>query len=196
MTDGQKQWLEIAGVVIGAVALIYELVHTTPTPANSVGATMPILLGSGGGGGVGLNAAAPVSTGTSDPTANLPPAIQYNLPPSTVGNTAPAIVNATANPNGSGCCGQTGSPQWISAPQSLPVPVGVTPSTKQVASAYTDGNVALSNANIAGAAQAQQAAASIARIGFVSSQLQNASEAINQAALNTNRWATQNAFTF
>lgn len=135
MTPAMRDRLTTAGVVIGAVGLLYMIMRPSQAPIS--GETIPELLGSSG----------PTGTPVIQPPAT------YNVTPGqiTIGDTgqAPlpytpkpfnpfnisALINAMSNPAGGGCCnGTNGSVYGAGSPvpiaQVLPTPI-VSPTQSQ-----------------------------------------------------------------
>ena len=119
--------LQLAGVVIAGVALLYELFKKSPQ-VGGAGSSVPVLLGSGGdSGGSGLSP----TSGDGGATTLAPITIPANPPITTGSIYAPSTINtilgALANPGGFGCCGQNPSVPYNGVAPAQPGPPVVIP---------------------------------------------------------------------
>lgn len=127
--------LEIAGVLIGAVALMYMLLKPQNTaPATSV--AMPVLLGSGSSGAIqGLSPAAPSTASGPVSDIQLPPMPTISFPGGNYNYNMPTIINTLTNPAGGSCCNQAPSAPYVAPAQAVSNPPAA-PSTQQVQNAF------------------------------------------------------------
>ena len=127
--------LEVAGVLIGAVALMYMLLKPQNTaPATSV--AMPVLLGSGSSGAIqGLSPAAPSSASGPVSDIQLPAMPTISFPGGNYNYNMPTIINTLTNPAGGSCCNQAPSAPYVAPSQPVFNPPAA-PSTQQVQSAF------------------------------------------------------------